>query len=325
MKIITFGGGTGHHQLALALKNLYGENNNHYVRVSFIVGNWDNGGSSKFLRIGENILPPGDIRNVFSALSNLDSLKKEIEWDGRVNTGQESKHSIGNIKLALLINKYKGNWNNINEYLKKELKIGENFNVYPLSNEENDLYAVFENNGKLLIVEGEEEIDKTISALNKEPLEINFTKPLDVYPKREIEESDLIIISPGSFYTSVYPHFISKFVQEKIKDKPKILILNIADTGNLEHKINLLLPKINKNLIAIYNNNYNIPKEIKKKYIEEGKHFLKEQEIKRVLNNYGIPSIGFDLTYERDYGKHDPKKLSYAIKETINYIKKHLI
>jgi len=315
MKIVTFGGGTGHHQLAKALKRLSKEKN---IEVNFVVGTWDNGGSSKYLRIGEKLLPPGDLGNVYSALSNLEEEELRIIWDGRINLAQESKHTPRNLIIANAIKEYKDDWEKINRTIKKLLDIEDSFFVYPITKRASSLVASFEKNNKIYFIEGEEEIDFYILKEKREPLDLYLKEDQDVYPLKKIMESDLVLIAPGSFYTSIYPHFLFEEINKIIKEKRKILIANIFTQGDINYQLEKLYNKIGS--FEVLYNNKEISKKEKEHYLKkEWKSFVEENKIKEFCKNYGLNCHGFDLLYKKDPGKHDENKLYKALKELLNY------
>jgi uncharacterized cofD-like protein len=312
MKIVTFGGGSGHHQLAKALKYIHKDKK---FEVYFIVGTWDNGGSSKYIRIGEKVLPPGDIGNVYSAISNLEEKELKIIWDGRVNLTQKSKHTPRNLILTNAIKEYNKDWFKINNFLKKFLKIEDNFYVFPITQEPSTLVAVFEENSRLYFVEGEEEVDFYILKKGVEPKELYIKENLNVYPKEQIKDSDIILISPGSFYTSVYPHFLFEEVRGLIKNKRKILINNIFTQGNINEQLNKLYNALGE--FEIIYNNKNLDEKIKEIYKKENKNFIEEEEILKFAQEKKLKIYGSDLIYEKDLGKHDPLKLCNLLKNIL--------
>jgi uncharacterized cofD-like protein len=96
-KVVIIGGGTGLSVLLRGLK-LYP------LDITAIVTVADDGGSSGRLRDELNIPPPGDIRNVLTALSDVEPLVEEL-FQHRFNKGNNLYgHSLGNLILAAMTN-----------------------------------------------------------------------------------------------------------------------------------------------------------------------------------------------------------------------------
>ena len=95
-KIVVIGGGTG---LPVILKNL----KNRHVDITAIVTVADDGGSSGILRNYINVVPPGDIRNVMVALSDLPQLELDL-FQYRFKSSDQffAGHAIGNLIICLL-------------------------------------------------------------------------------------------------------------------------------------------------------------------------------------------------------------------------------
>lgn len=95
-KIVVIGGGTG---LPVVLRGLRDQN----ADITAVVTVADDGGSSGILRDYINVVPPGDIRNVLVALSELPKLQKEI-FQYRFKTTDQflAGHAIGNLIISAL-------------------------------------------------------------------------------------------------------------------------------------------------------------------------------------------------------------------------------
>ena len=277
MKIVSLGGGSGQRQVAKAFNYLSKEKLFEKIKkVSFIVAVSDNGGSTKEIRIGEKTYAPGDIRNVASAL--FDETNDEI-FNIRVKTGKEEiNHAAGNFMIEALKKYYSNDWEKINEWL-KTFYVSEKFSVYPSTLENIDLVAFFPD-GKIVI--GEEQIDNYIikGKTHLEPYKIAFqdreTKEIKEIRTYElalenIKEADLIILSPGSFYTSLMPILAQKEISNVLKSKKdKVYFVNVFNYGNIAYQLDLLKDYVG-NFKAAYNTKILDNKEILSEYEEEGK------------------------------------------------------
>lgn len=212
-KVVTIGGGTGSSVLLAGLKNFT-------KNITAIVTVADDGGSSGVLREDLGMLPPGDIRACLVALSNSESAMEELmtyRFDD--NSGGLSGHSFGNILLAALNGIY-GDFESGLRAASKVLAI--TGKVLPMTLEDVTLYAELEDGS---VIEGESNITfltrKNSGRIKKVFLEPPMSKP-PFESLKEIEEADLIILGPGSLYTSIMPNLLIKDLSQAIvKSKAK--------------------------------------------------------------------------------------------------------
>lgn len=197
--MVVIGGGTG---LPVILKHLKQYN----VDLTAIVTVADDGGSSGAIRDYVNIIPPGDIRNCMNALSDLPELYKEI-FQYRFDSSDDffSGHAIGNLVIAALA-EMKGNIFDAVRLLSIMMQV--KGKIYAAAEEPLTLYAQFEDGE---IVKGESQI-----ANHRKKIERVAVKPLDETREakasrdviRSIREADIIVIGPGSLYTSILPNLM---------------------------------------------------------------------------------------------------------------------
>ncbi|GEP20003.1 gluconeogenesis factor YvcK family protein [Pediococcus argentinicus] len=200
-KIVVIGGGTG---LPVVLKELRNKN----VDITAVVTVADDGGSSGIIRDYVNVVPPGDIRNVMSALSNLPSLDLDIfQYRFRSEDKFLAGHAIGNLVIAALSEMKGGIFPAIQELSEIMQVQGK---VYPASNEPLVLHAEFTDNTQLA---GEAEITAAHKTIKRIWVENNpwsdNKKPVAVPEAvKAIEEADQIIMGPGSLFTSILPNLM---------------------------------------------------------------------------------------------------------------------
>ena len=214
-KIVAIGGGTGLSTLLRGLK-AYSAN------ITAIVTVADDGGSSGRLRRDTGMLPPGDIRNCLAALADREKLLTEL-FQYRFKTGEGlSGHSFGNLFLSAL-NDITGDFEAAVDASSKVLAI--RGRVLPATNADVQLWAQMDD-GR--IVEGESNIPEAggkIQILGCTP----EAPPAIPEAIEAIKRADLIVMGPGSLYTSIIPNLLVPEITRAISRSncPRIYICNI--------------------------------------------------------------------------------------------------
>lgn len=210
-KITAMGGGTGSFVVLSGLKT-------HDVDLGVIVNMMDSGGSTGRLRVQLGVLPPGDIRQCFVALSEAPDLWRRL-FLYRFESGDLEGHNFGNIFISAL-EKVSKNYDEVLETAGFVLKT--KGKVLPVTHEKTHLCVEYEN-GK--IVKGEGFIDENL--LEKSRIKTAFLEPaVAAYPAsiERILESDVIVIGPGDLYTTIIPLFLVDGMKEALqKTKAKIV------------------------------------------------------------------------------------------------------
>src|SRR5690625_1063934 len=202
-RVVVIGGGTGMPVLLRGLKNLP-------IDLTALVTVVDDGGSTGRLRQDLSMPAPGDIRNVIAALSNAEPMLLEL-FQHRFEVGNGlSGHSMGNLLLAAMTS-LTGDFNTgINEIASVLNVKG---TIYPISNQNMSLHAEMCDG---TFVAGE----SNIPLANKRIKRV-FLSPEPVLPLpnavKAIKTADLVVISPGSLYTSILPNVIIPQIGEAIK------------------------------------------------------------------------------------------------------------
>ena len=214
LKIVLIGGGTGLSVLARGLRE-------YPIDITAIVTVADDGGSTGKIRSEMDIPAPGDIRNVIAALSDAEPVIEEL-FQYRFKENQIEGHSLGNLLLAALTN-IKNDFGHAVKELSKILNI--KGKVIPSTNTNVMLNAVLEDGE---IVRGESQIPKKNKCIDRV-----FLEPENVEPMEEaidaLEDADLIVLGPGSLYTSVISNLCVKGMSEAIlrSKAPKLYISNV--------------------------------------------------------------------------------------------------
>jgi uncharacterized cofD-like protein len=214
-KIVVIGGGTG---LSVLLRGL--KRKPFHITAVVTVG--DDGGSSGRLRNDLKIPPPGDIRNVILALSDTEPMMEKV-FQHRFKQGNELEgHNVGNLILAALT-EITGDFNTAIRETKRVLAV--RGNVLPVSNDIISLQAEMEDGE---VIKGESKIPQSGKKIKKVSL-----FPEEVKPSHEairaIEKADMVVLGPGSLYTSLIPNLLFPEVVHAIKQSQakKIYICNV--------------------------------------------------------------------------------------------------
>lgn len=303
-KVVILGGGTGLSVLLRGLKKFP-------VDITAIVTVADDGGSSGRLRTELNIPPPGDIRNVLAALSDVEPLVEEL-FQHRFNKGNNLiGHSLGNLILAAMTN-ITGDFVHAIKEMSTVLNV--RGKVLPAANTSVILNAEMEDG---TIVSGESKIPFSGKKIKKV-----FLSPDDIEPLPEtlevIGEADLIIIGPGSLYTSILPNLLVPKIGEAVCQAraKKVYICNVmtqaGETLNFSASdhVKALYTHMNKAFMdIILVNEEEIPDHIKSLYEEElakPVHFDVD-----TLSSLGLDVITDNIVcYENSVIRHDTNKVA---------------
>lgn len=303
-KIVIIGGGTGLPVLLRGLKK-------YPVDITAIVTVADDGGSSGRIREEMDMPSPGDIRNVLAALSDVEPLVEQM-FQHRFETDNElSGHSLGNLIIAALTS-ITGNFVHAVQEMSKVLNV--NGKVLPAANQSVVLHAEMTDK---TIVSGESKIPFSGKKIKRV-----FLTPEVIYPLsetiKEIRQADLIIIGPGSLYTSVLPNLIvPQLGAEVCKAKAKkVYICNLMtqagetlDYTASDH-VEAIYQHMGCNFIdTILVNNEEIPQSIQERYTEElAKPVI--YDVDRLID-LGLDVI-YDqiLTYNGGLIRHDTDKVA---------------
>lgn len=217
-KIVAIGGGHGLSTMLRGLKN-YTEN------LSAIVTVADDGGGSGMLRQDLGMPPPGDIRNCLEALANTEPLMREL-MHYRFPEGTLAGQSFGNLFLAAL-NGISPSFDAAVERMSEVLAI--TGRVLPVTTADVQLKAELESGASVV---GE---SKIFYCKKKENCRITRVNLIPAHPKAlpaalaAIREADMLLLGPGSLYTSIIPNLLVDGVVDAIRqsDAMKVYVANV--------------------------------------------------------------------------------------------------
>lgn len=210
-KITVVGGGTGLPVLLQSLKDKDAD-------VTAIVTVADDGGSSGLLREAFNAVPPGDLRNVLVALSDLTDIQKDIfQYRFRADIDILGNHSLGNLIIAAMAEQ-SGNIYKAIQLLSKMMNI--KGHVYPAAEEPVVLHATFMDGTCL---SGESKISKArkeIKFVTVSPGEPDHALKAGKKVISSIMNADMVVLGPGSLYTSILPNLMIPDIAKAIRETP---------------------------------------------------------------------------------------------------------
>ncbi len=204
--VVVIGGGTGMPVLLRGLKNFP-------INLSAIVTVADDGGSSGRLRNEMAIPAPGDIRNVIAAMSDVEPMILDL-FQHRFESGNSlSGHSLGNLLLAAMASITGDFYHGIKEVSRVFNVKGQ---IYPIANQNMYLHAEMDDG---TIVSGESKIPQANKRIKRVFLSPDHIEPLPE-AMDAIESADIVVIAPGSLFTSILPNLIIPEIGDALKNCP---------------------------------------------------------------------------------------------------------
>ena len=301
-KLVAIGGGKGLSTLLRGVKA-------HSTNLTAIVTVADDGGSSGELRRNMGILPPGDIRDCLAALSSDEALISQL-FQYRFSEGAGvGGHSLGNLLITALA-EITGSFEEAIAESGRVLAV--QGQVLPSTLHDVCLVADIHLSGSGDVrVKGESEIPKARGKIQRVWLEPN--NPLAYPPSLQaILSADLIVIGPGSLYTSILPNLLVPDLAEALRASRslKFYICNIStqlgetDGFSCGDHIHTLEKHLGKGMIdvVICNNRFDIP-------LPEEDSWVKAEA--NLDQEYGVYLA--DLVDESNPWRHDSAKLAQVV------------
>jgi uncharacterized cofD-like protein len=313
-RVVAIGGGTGLSTMLSGIKTFTSN-------ITAIVTVTDTGGSSGRLRDEMDMLPPGDIRNCLVALADAGPLIRDL-FQYRFDLGEGLKgHSFGNLFITAL-SKVTGDFEKAIAESSKVLAI--RGRVLPSTLEKVTLVGEFMDGTS---AEGETNITDL-----KKPLRSIRLQPEDCRACQEaldaIEIADLILMGPGSLYTSILPNLLIRDIREAVlrSDAYKVYIMNAmtqpGETTGMtawDH-LNVILDHTDPRIVdACFVNTAVIPETMLRRYAEQGAVPVK-LDIEKIREK-GYEIIQGDVLQAGDQVRHDSELL---MKFVLEHYRKHV-
>lgn len=311
-RVAVIGGGHGLSTMLRGLKQ-YTEN------IAAIVTVADDGGGSGMLRQDLGMPPPGDIRNCLEALANTEPLMSQL-MQYRFSEGSLAGQSFGNLFLAAL-NGISSSFDAAVSRMSEVLAI--TGRVLPVTTADVRLEAEFENGASVV---GE---SKIFYCKKREDCRIRRVRLLPERPPalesalEAIREADMILLGPGSLYTSIIPNLLVEGIAQAIMDSDalKIYIANVmTQEGETEGYTNAdhIQAIFQHSLPGLFHlclaNSANIPADILSRYAQEGAEQLRFD--KEACARLGVELVSRPVsTTRRGFVRHDSELLAAALLE----------
>ena len=307
-KIVAIGGGTGLSVLLSGLKEFTSN-------ITAIVTVADDGGSSGRLRQEFDILPPGDIRNCLVALADAPVLMRDL-FQFRFDTNSElGGHSFGNLFITVMT-RLTGDFEKAIKEISKVLALrGE---VIPSTLHNVVLVAKHKDGSS---TEGENKIPKA-----NRPIERVSLKPDQPQATpdaiKAIKEAQLIILGPGSLYTSIIPNLLIKEISDAIisTTATKVYVCNAmtqpgeTDGYSASDHVKALVTHAHPRVLDYcVVNTGEIPQKILQRYAKENSYLVINDRRKIENMGYRVIEDDFGIVSDSEVIRHDPLKLARII------------
>lgn len=305
--VVAIGGGTGLSTLLRGLKKYTGN-------LTAIVTVADDGGSSGRLREEYRILPPGDFRQCLTALADVEPLMTTL-FQHRFKEGSLNGHSFGNL-FIMAMTEITGDFEHALRESGRVLAV--RGQIVPSTLRDVTLVAQMAN--------GEQRVGESKIPQAKGEIERVFLQPVaTINPEAEeaLLNAEMIIVGPGSLYTSILPNLVVEGMPEALKTSPaiKIYVCNVAtqpgetDNFRASDHLRVLENHLDENVFdfVLVNSNYSLP--LPPSAQAAGvRRVVFDQD---AIAERSIHCVLADVVNPRVASHHDPDKLAKTIMKRI--------
>jgi uncharacterized cofD-like protein len=314
-RVVVLGGGTGLPILLRGLKE-YTRNTVAIVTVA------DDGGSSGRLRDELGVPPVGDIRNCLVALADTEPLMERL-FQHRFTSGTLKGHSLGNLFIAAL-SEVLGDFEEAVRESSKVLAV--RGQVLPSSVDPVRLGAEMEDGA---VVRGETAVGSGHGRIRRV-----FLEPADCRPPAEalgaIRDADLVVLGPGSLFTSVIPHLLNRPIADALRRTraPVVCVLNLmtqpgeTDGFSATDQVRAIIEHAGPGIVDIVLHNTSRIAESRRNLYEKKQAFPVTVD-PSALRSLGVKVVGAPLLTPQGLVRHAPAKLAAALLEQIAEGRRH--
>lgn len=315
-RVVAIGGGTGLPVLLRGLKE-------HTSEIAAIVTVTDDGGSSGRLRGELGILPPGDIRNCLVALAGAEPLMERL-FQHRFSRGSMAGHPFGNLFIGALT-ELLGDFEAAVRAASLILRV--HGRVLPSTLENVQLSAELADGS---CVDGETAISLSPQPVRRVRLSRDPCPPVPA-ALQAIADADLIVIGPGSLYTSIMPNLLVDGVAAAIRRSPApaIYVVNImtqpgeTDGYSAADHLQAIIDHVGPDVVqAVLVNAGPVGEDRVSRYLAQGA-FPVVPDAER-LEALGVEVYGADLVNREDLIRHDAAQLAAAVLTLARRVRRRL-
>jgi len=325
LNIVAIGGGTGLSTLLRGLKHYVGADGPWSVgQLGAIVTVTDEGGSSGALRKEFGMLPPGDIRNCIVALAEEERLLSRL-FSYRFENAESSLggHSLGNLLLAALTD-ITGSFDQAILTASEVLNIaGE---IYPSTLEDVRLRATLADGSSILgeVAISGSYLGETSGGRPKHARIVHLSiEPAEAQPTdralQALDGADLVLIGPGSLYTSVLPNLLIKPIAEALRQSRalRVYVCNVmtqpgeSDGYTAEEHLASIIEHAGLVVDVMILNGARPSEAIRSAYAAQGQHPV--QFDVDAIRELGVTPFFGDIIEEENYVRHDSNALADTI------------
>lgn len=306
--ITVVGGGTG---LSVLLRGMKEETRN----VTAVVTVADDGGSSGRLREEFNVIPPGDLRNCLVALADTEPMMEKLFQYRFTGNSDLAGHSFGNLFITAMTEVT----GDIEQALKESSRVlAVKGRVFPATTAKVRLSATMEDG---TFVEGESQIPLVHKRIKRVHI---FPHHVEAVPSalKAIYDAKVIVLGPGSLYTSVIPNLLVEDIAKAIRESNavKIYICNVmtqpgeTDDYTASMHVRALIEHGGNGIVDyVLVNNKPISQEMQDHYAKEGQYPVLVDE--NAIENLGVKCFEADIIDDSRMIHHDSQKLAHQVME----------
>ncbi len=309
--VTVVGGGTG---LSVLLRGMKNETRN----ITAVVTVADDGGSSGRLRQEFNVIPPGDLRNCLVALADTEPMMEKLfqyRFEGNSELGG---HSFGNLFITAMTEVT----GDIEQALKESSRVlAVKGRVFPATTSKVRLSATMDDG---TIVDGESQIPLVHKRIKRVHI---FPKHVEPVPStlKAIRSAEVIVLGPGSLYTSIIPNLLVDDIAKEIRNSKaiKIYICNVmtqpgeTDDYTAAMHVRALIEHGGEGIVDyVLVNDTEISPEMQDFYAQKGQYpvIVDDKEIA----DLGVQCFKADIIDDSQMIHHDSRKLARNVMKIYN-------